>query len=373
VGKKAERWVWRPFTSSARTDNSAFYHWTKLRDPVEDYKFSKLNKHVPILEYDDAEYDEHLVSNDWTRGETDHLLQMCRRFDCRFIIIQDQWDMTPARSVEDLKERYYFIQRKLIEIVGIKSNDSYWKKHPLVKDPFNKDQERDRKIQLECLFRRDKRQIQEEDEITPKANVILETFKRRKKEGQKLIALAQKIGQTNASESRRGGRGRGRGRGRASSTASGTAAMNIKNPRYRAQINQTLQSFGISKPDKNSKCSVQYNNLKNALVILFDLEKIQNEATYELQVLKEQRKLLLQDKQRRSGQMFSEDDYQDQHEEHEPEHDHDHEAELETENNELDVDGGEVDSEVSTEGDEETRQGEGDADGDGDDDDEYVE
>jgi len=373
VGKKAERWILRPFSSSARSDNAVFNHWAKLRDPVEDYKFAKLNKHVQILAYDDADYSSHLILNDWTQEETDYLLQMCRRFDCRFIVIYDRWEMVRPRSVEDLKDRFYFIQRKLIEIAGIKANDSFWKKHPLIKDPFNKEQEENRKTQLECLFRRDKRQIQEEDEITPKANEILETFKRHKKEGLKMVSLAQKIAQSNVSEKRGGGRGRGRGRGRTGSGASSTASsMNIKNPKYTSQINQTLDSLGVAKPDKNSKFATQYNSLKDALVVLFDLEKIQNEAMYELQVLKEQRKLLLQDKQRRLGQIFTEEEYPDQ-EELEPEQDQDHEleAEQENDNNEMDIDGGEADSEASSEGEDEHRQQEGD--GDGDEDDEYVE
>lgn len=50
-------------------------------------------------------------NDSWSRQETDHLFDLCRRFDLRFIVIRDRWDRSrfPDRSVEDLKERYYEI------------------------------------------------------------------------------------------------------------------------------------------------------------------------------------------------------------------------------------------------------------------------
>ena len=42
----------------------------------------------------------------WTRAETEHLLDLCGRFDLRFTVIQDRWDRAThpkAKSIEDLK------------------------------------------------------------------------------------------------------------------------------------------------------------------------------------------------------------------------------------------------------------------------------
>jgi DNA methyltransferase 1-associated protein 1 len=66
---------------------------------------------VPVPAYTDAEYLQHLHNESWSRQETDHLFDLCRRFDLRFIVIRDRWDRSrfPDRSVEDLKERYYDI------------------------------------------------------------------------------------------------------------------------------------------------------------------------------------------------------------------------------------------------------------------------
>lgn len=41
----------------------------------------------------------------WTKEETDHLFELCERFDLRFIIIADRFPT--QRTVEELKDRYY--------------------------------------------------------------------------------------------------------------------------------------------------------------------------------------------------------------------------------------------------------------------------
>ena len=46
----------------------------------------------------------------WSQEETDHLFDLCQRFDLRFIVIADQYASEgsfPERTVEELKERYY--------------------------------------------------------------------------------------------------------------------------------------------------------------------------------------------------------------------------------------------------------------------------
>ena len=70
-----------------------------------------LMQQVQVLAYTDPEYHQYLQLDSWSRAETDHLFDLCRRFDLRFIVIQDLWDTTQfqKRSVEDLKERYYDI------------------------------------------------------------------------------------------------------------------------------------------------------------------------------------------------------------------------------------------------------------------------
>ncbi|CAB4066157.1 DMAP1 [Lepeophtheirus salmonis] len=73
--------------------------------------------------YTDLEYQNHLSSDGedgkgWSRAETDHLFDLCRRFDLRFTVIHDRYSRNnassfPQRSIEDLKERYYNVTEKL--------------------------------------------------------------------------------------------------------------------------------------------------------------------------------------------------------------------------------------------------------------------
>ena len=74
---------------------------------------------VDVPTYTDSEYAQHLRDDAWSRQETDALFDLCRRFDCRFIVVQDRWDrqrFSAPRSVEDLKKRYYHICNLLTKV-----------------------------------------------------------------------------------------------------------------------------------------------------------------------------------------------------------------------------------------------------------------
>lgn len=74
---------------------------------------------MDIPAFSDMEYQQHLNDDNWTRAETDHLFDLAKRFDLRFIVIKDRWDdeRFPNRSVEDLKERYYSISNNLAKVL----------------------------------------------------------------------------------------------------------------------------------------------------------------------------------------------------------------------------------------------------------------
>lgn len=138
-------------------------HWVKdlAAKHVEgapDDKFARFNTSSQVLSYSDAEYDNWLKGaplgqpfdplhslttaplpsaavQDWTKEETDHLFSLARRFDLRFIVMADRWELSPARAVDvrlgredlgflspltvstlsaqDLKNRYYGVCRTL--------------------------------------------------------------------------------------------------------------------------------------------------------------------------------------------------------------------------------------------------------------------
>lgn len=49
---------------------------------------------MPVFLYDDEEW-ESLIEADpgWSRAETDYLLDLCRRFDLRFLVIADRYQV----------------------------------------------------------------------------------------------------------------------------------------------------------------------------------------------------------------------------------------------------------------------------------------
>jgi len=56
-----------------------------------------------------------------------------------------------------------------------------------------------------------------------------------------------------------------------------------------------LTTLGVSKPGSNSKLTGKYNTIKNYLVLLFELQRLEAESTYQYSVLSEQKNLLLLD------------------------------------------------------------------------------
>ncbi len=101
-------WKWMPFQNPARRDGLTLHHWRRAADEGREYPFAKFNKRLEMPVFNDMEYQAHLQVDGWTRDETDHLLDLCRRFDLKFAVVQDRWDRESyktARSIEDIKER----------------------------------------------------------------------------------------------------------------------------------------------------------------------------------------------------------------------------------------------------------------------------
>ncbi|KAH8671389.1 hypothetical protein BX600DRAFT_458975 [Xylariales sp. PMI_506] len=171
--KPAARWELRAFQNSARDEHSLILrHWRrkdevasapqqaeqpqqdgdqgedkmdvdKQSGEVEDSAFSKFNVKVQIPEYSDDQYSSTLNSSDWTKEETDYLMETVRDFDLRWPVVWDRYDyqpkpietadggdgsgsdtnpstaMVPARkprTMEDLKARYYEVAAKMMAV-----------------------------------------------------------------------------------------------------------------------------------------------------------------------------------------------------------------------------------------------------------------
>jgi len=123
--KKKRRVVsrWKRFkvqSEDTQISRLGLTQWSKVEKP---WLFSKFNIKLTALRYTDSEYQKcNIVHTEWTRRETDTLLDLCSRYELRFHIIQDRFlSLFPpekgetGRTIPQLKERYYSIQRALLE------------------------------------------------------------------------------------------------------------------------------------------------------------------------------------------------------------------------------------------------------------------
>ncbi|XP_004926554.1 DNA methyltransferase 1-associated protein 1 [Bombyx mandarina] len=190
--RKVRKWVWAPFTNPARKDNAVFHHWKRASDEAKEYPFAQFNKQVSIPSYSESEYNQYLKSEDWSQAETDHLMDLCQRFDLRFIVIHDRWDRAAFRdrSVEDLKERYYNICSILSKV---KTNP--WSNTVTMVNGekrvyhYDAEHERKRKEQLRRLFDRTQEQIDEEQMLLAE----LKKIEARKRERERKTQDLQKL------------------------------------------------------------------------------------------------------------------------------------------------------------------------------------
>ncbi|KAJ1988806.1 swr complex subunit [Dimargaris cristalligena] len=188
---QAAQWVWRGFTSSARNDDLVLYHWVKADEDPSDYHFAPFNQMIDVGEYTEVEYDLYLRDDDWTKAETAYLMDLCRQFDLRFVVVADRYEFPDkSRSMEDLKERYYSVQQKLLRgrHTAGPINDPGLQRDLAVYD-YNKDREIERKSYLEVLYRRTRAQVQEEEALYIEARRLDQNEKRLTHERNALLRL----------------------------------------------------------------------------------------------------------------------------------------------------------------------------------------
>lgn len=154
----------------------------------EEYPSHKWNISVNVASYTEEQYQNFLVSEDWTKEETDFLMELCRTFDLRWLLIADRYDpkeisppatsldsghvagtevttrpQYPTRSMEALKSRYYAIAAKMLEMhtpasTMTSTEFQLWEKMR----NFDVKTETMRKAMAEKLFERTKDEADEE-------------------------------------------------------------------------------------------------------------------------------------------------------------------------------------------------------------------
>ncbi|XP_048757719.2 DNA methyltransferase 1-associated protein 1-like isoform X1 [Ostrea edulis] len=304
---KVRPWKWMPFTNPARKDGAVFYHWRRVADEGKDYPFARFNKAVDIPVYSDLEYQQHLHDDNWTRQETDFLFDLCKRFDLRFILIHDRWnrDKFPNRSVEDIKERYYGICNTLSKVRIPQGTE------PKIR-AFDAEHERKRKQQLIKLFDRTPEQVEEEEHLIAELKKIELRKKEREKKTQdlqKLITAADSNFDSRRSEKKQTKKKIHTPHQKINPTISTpepsgikfadfkTSGVSLRSQRMKLPasvgqkkmkaIEQVLEELGIEyNPIPTEDTVTHFNELRQDVVLLYELKIALATCDYELESLK---------------------------------------------------------------------------------------
>jgi DNA methyltransferase 1-associated protein 1 len=172
--KQRQKWVWSEFHNPARGDGLRLCHWQRVEDVKKDYEYAQMNKFINIVNIKKEEYDQVSDTLDptWTWEETEYLWELCKEFDLRFIVIQDRYFFkNQDRSVEELKERYYSVCRKILELR--KNYD-----HPILRSGYSYDQEIKRRACLERIINKNADSQAMESELVDQAQEIKEKMEK---------------------------------------------------------------------------------------------------------------------------------------------------------------------------------------------------
>lgn len=201
-----------PFTNSARSDGLVLHHWQRkhetARPPVaapapeesqmdvdqpkeeakeeapkaveQDYAFAKYNVKPRLpRRYTDDEYARLLKSDDWSREETDYLMDIVTEYDIRWVIIVDRYDYQPPletepdgnalvpakqyRTMEQMKARYYYVAATMLSIEHPPSemSEAEFELHEKMLK-FDPNRERDRKDLAALQINRTADEVREE-------------------------------------------------------------------------------------------------------------------------------------------------------------------------------------------------------------------
>lgn len=198
-----------PFTNNARSDGLVLNHWQRKHESTrpsapdesqmdvdetkqegkdeppknleQEYSFAKYNVKPRLpRRYTDDEYNGILRSPDWTREETDYLMDLAAEYDLRWVVIADRYDyqqplvapeadanaLVPAkhyRTMEQMKTRYYYITAKMLEIEHPPSemSEAEFELHEKMLK-FDGDRERDRKELAALQLNRTADEVREE-------------------------------------------------------------------------------------------------------------------------------------------------------------------------------------------------------------------
>ncbi len=203
-----------PFTNGARGDGLLLRHWRREHETAKpvaedigmadgqdqdsgnnqqstpDYPFAKYNLQVEGPKYNMEQYEENLKSDNWTKEETDYLIELYSDHFGKWPIIVDRYEfvfpisevrpdgepvaIAKDRTMEDLKARFYEVSAKMMAVhtpVTTMTAKEFEMHQVMLK--FNPVQETTRKSHLEPLLRRSREEKKEEEYLVSELRRIV--------------------------------------------------------------------------------------------------------------------------------------------------------------------------------------------------------
>jgi DNA methyltransferase 1-associated protein 1 len=316
----AETRKWTSFTNPARNDGLVLNHWRRVADEGQQYPFAKFDKSVSVPSYTEQDYKKYLADDGWTKEETDWLFELCQQFDLRFPVVHDKYNSwaVKRRSIEELKERYYSVCNR-IQRVSAKDADSI--EHELM--AYDADHEKRRKEQLERLYSRTREQVEEEEMLLAELKKIELRKKEREKKQQdlqKLITAAEHtaeagkkyVKKTTSSKIKKSisttpkqfpdsnpGVFKSFDKSSGVTLRGNKMKMPVTIGQKKAKlIEQLLEEMGVDlHPMPTEEICVQFNELRNDILLLLDLKAGCDACDFEFQSLKHRHEALPPEKQ----------------------------------------------------------------------------
>lgn len=218
---KPRPWEDTPFGNSARRDGLILKHWRRKGDTtnigagmpvtpadsnaasemetedkatttIQDSYWAKYNVKVERPKYTEEQYDTHLRNGDWSKEETDYLVDLATEFDLRWVLISDRYEykageqpkneedsmvialQSKPRTQEDLKARYYDVAAKAMVLhnpLSSMSSSEFDAHEKMTK--YSPTREAQRKQYAEQLMSRTKEERDEEEYLLKELSRIV--------------------------------------------------------------------------------------------------------------------------------------------------------------------------------------------------------
>lgn len=170
----------------------------RREDDPGTFGYGRFDKSIEFLRYSQAEYDAHITDRDeWTKAETDYLMQLAVKYSRRFVVMADRYLMDQTdnqnfekRSVDDLKARFYYVQETFNKVRNIDQEDECM---------FDASNEERRREQLARLLSRSQKDIEEEQQLENEMSKIEARKREREKKTQDLQKLMTQASVSNVS------------------------------------------------------------------------------------------------------------------------------------------------------------------------------